>query len=443
MAGIALPQEATSMVRRTLGSLAPHPASIGKIAGAKLPHLAGGGIANAENISGNMFQPIQQGGIPNVDANFITSPQLGIGQGAPKGQAAKPDQQESGVQEINQLGGAANTLIGAGKGIGSIGSSLWNGSTMSADDAGSYNAANGLAEGDADFASSGDTIGGLGDMLSSLGSSFMGMFQTAGPAIALEAAKGGAISGYAEGGGVPHRDIGGIVGSEAPQFMGLLKDVEPIMQAAAFVAPFLNKGGTVPEKAAGGDVPGVQSDTSMLMHREAGETFHQSGLLNSAGPGRTDTIHTNVPAGAYIVPADVVAGLGESNTLAGSAVIDKMFGTGPYGVKQPHIHGGKGAPSASAPRPISPDSEPAGVDTHFINSVGSGAYAKGGHVGEKAPVVLAGGEHSIPPDAIIKKFGSLKKGHRILDHWCVMMRQKNIKDLKSLPNPVGSRISKK
>lgn len=440
MAGIALPQEAQSMVRRTLGSLAPHPAGIGKIAGAKLPHLAGGGIANAENISGNMFQPIQQGGIPNVDVNFITSPQLGIGQGAPKGQTAKPDQQESGVQEINQLGGATNTLIGAGKGIGSIGSSLTNGNAMSGSDAAAYNSANGLAEGDADFASAGDTIGGLGDSLSAFQS-------TPGIGDALSAA----WAAFKKGGAVPHMSSGGEL---IPDILSGAGDVvgaffgDPMAGSQATGALSAIDGGkTGPGLqlsslfAAGGDVPGVQSDTSMLMRREAGETFHQSGLLNSAGPGRTDTIHTNVPAGAYVIPADVVSGLGESNTLAGSAVIDKMFSTSPYGVKAPHLRSGRGAPTASAPHPVSPDSEPASVDTHFINS--AGAYAKGGNVGDKAPVVVAGGETVLSPQQIITKFGSLKKGHKILDHWVVMMRQKHIKDLKGLANPVGSRVGKK
>ena len=203
------------------------------------------------------------------------------------------------------------------------------------------------------------------------------------------------------------------------------------------IADLFADGGAVPGYAEGGDVSGM---TNMLMRREAGETFHPSGLLNSAGPGRTDTINTNVPAGAYVVPADVTSGLGEGNSLAGSAVIDRMFDTGPRGVKMPQIRHGRGAPAEAAPRPISPESEPAGVDTSFINS--AGAYAKGGQVPEKAPVVLAGGEHVIPPEAIIKKFGSLKRGHKILDHWIVMERERIAKEMLKLAPPVGSRVKK-
>lgn len=354
------------MARRTLGSLVPHPASIGKVAGAhmgiKPMHLARGGIGNMENIEQNMFQPITpDSNIPNADVNFISSPQLSAGKGPPVAQAAKPQQQPSPMQQIAEGTGAAAGLTSLYKALPSLGS--WGG------------------------------VGAVGPM--------------------------------------PEAGVLGAVHSGL-DYLGTL---------------FLAEGGSVPHRADGGDIPGVMGTTNMLMRREAGETFHPSGLLNSAGPGRTDTINTNVPTGAYVIPADVVSGLGEGNTLAGSAVIDRMFATAPHGIKAPvKVREGRGVHMPNPPSSAYANNylEPQSVDTNFMNTVGEGKYAKGGKTDTgKAPVVVAGGEHVLSPQQIIAKFGSLKRGHRILDHWVVMMREKIAKEMLKLAPPVGSRVKKK
>ena len=215
-----------------------------------------------------------------------------------------------------------------------------------------------------------------------------------------------------------------IKGISTPQTADALKVLLP--ELGKLIDQKMGNGSATPRFASGG---------------AAGETYHEKGLLNSAGPGRTDTINTNVPTGAYVIPADVVSGLGEGNTLAGSAVIDRMFGTSPYGIKAPQIRHGRGAPEGRAPEAINPDAGPSTVDTGFINS--AGAYANGGRADDgKAPVVVAGGEHVLSPQQIIGKFGSLKKGHKILDHWVVLQRGKHIKELKGLAPPVGSNVRK-
>jgi hypothetical protein len=280
MSGIAIPQEGPSLARRTLGSLVPHPAAIGKVAGVPRMKLAGGGIADAENISSNLFQPISPTGIvPNADVNFITSPQLQGGKGPPAAPSSKPQQQPNTLQDITMAGGAANTLTGAYNGAGT----LWNGSTMSAADAAAYNTENGLTAGMDDFASAGDTIGGIGDYVDAALTSL----------------------GFAKGGATPKRDDGGIV-------------------------------------------------ENALQRSEAAQTYHPGGLLNSAGPGRTDTINTNVPSGSYVVPADVTSGIGEGNSLAGSAIIDRMFSSQPHGIQSRPIREGRGVkipnPPSSEPR---------------------------------------------------------------------------------------------
>jgi len=426
---IAIPQDAPAMTRRTLGSMVPHPAGIGKIAGAHLGiaaprmHLAGGGSAATQsNILQTMFQPVNASGssIPNADVNFVTSPALAIGPGPQQGKAPTPQQEPSAMQDVAQGTQAANGLTGLYNGAGGIGKSISNffnplspgGINNPVNAAGdsimspSFAAANGLSSGTAAAAA----VPAATDLGASIAAS-------AAPAAIANA---GATAGMA-----------GLADTTASGFFSGLGD------ALAAIFAF-EQGGAVPGYAEGGDVSGL---TNMLMRREAGETYHASGLLNSAGPGRTDTINTNVPTGAYVIPADVVSGIGEGNTLAGSAVIDRMFGSSPYGIKSPQIRHGRGPVPERAPTPINPDAGPSTVDTGFINSAGK--YAKGGADTGKAPVVVAGGEHVLSPQQIIAKFGSLKKGHRTLDEWVVQTRQKIAKEMLKLAPPVGSKVKKK
>jgi len=47
-------------------------------------------------------------------------------------------------------------------------------------------------------------------------------------------------------------------------------------------------------------------------------------------PGRGDELPVSVPAGAYVIPADVVAALGGGNTEAGMHLLDKKLGGRPH-----------------------------------------------------------------------------------------------------------------
>lgn len=58
--------------------------------------------------------------------------------------------------------------------------------------------------------------------------------------------------------------------------------------------------------------------------------FH-SGPIHSAVAGRTDHLPITVESGSYVLPADCVSHIGESNTLAGFKVLRRMFGGEPYG----------------------------------------------------------------------------------------------------------------
>lgn len=105
--------------------------------------------------------------------------------------------------------------------------------------------------------------------------------------------------------------------------------------------------------------------------------------------GRTDHLPVNVPAGAYVFPADIVSALGEGNTIAGFQALNDFFGPQTY---------------------------------------------NGGEVRE---VVVAGGEYVLTPETIQSRVGGgdLDAGHKTLDDFVVKYRAKTIKVLKALPGP--------
>lgn len=163
---------------------------------------------------------------------------------------------------------------------------------------------------------------------------------------------------------------------------------------------------------------------------------HPQGVIESTVPGRTDHVPLTVPAGSYVMPADVVSGLGEGNTNAGVHVLDKMLHSGPYGMQLHQSgHGGMGIPH---PPPMTREQHEA-------------VYAKGGATkpnkqqqqeqeqGGDVPIMAAGGEYIVPPDVVqhhpLLGAGNMKRGHNILDHWVKALRKKHIKEVTKLPGP--------
>src|SRR5215472_12241131 len=63
------------------------------------------------------------------------------------------------------------------------------------------------------------------------------------------------------------------------------------------------------------------------------------GMLGGAGMGRTDTLPINVPSGSYVVPADIVSGIGQGNSAGGAKLLDSFF-KGPLGMPVMHGHSG-------------------------------------------------------------------------------------------------------
>lgn len=157
-----------------------------------------------------------------------------------------------------------------------------------------------------------------------------------------------------------------------------------------------------------------------------------TGPIHSAVAGRTDHLPIHVPHGAYVLPADIVSGMGQGNTLAGFKIARQLpdifhrsiygQGTGlPYKGKAaaPYGHGlpGKAAGGGTGhgrrhPDPTLPD-DSAGV-----------------------PIVAAGGEHVYSPDEVRHiGGGDLDHGHDILDAFVKAYRAEHIKTLKGLPGP--------
>lgn len=123
--------------------------------------------------------------------------------------------------------------------------------------------------------------------------------------------------------------------------------------------------------------------------KERGVDF-DGGLLVSAVHGRTDRLPINVLSGAYVLPADVVSGLGQGNTLGGAKMLDHVFSAAP----------------------------------------------KGAHSGERVPIIAAGGEYVVPPHAAEwLGDGDMKTGHERLDQFVKMVRAKNVHTTKNLPGP--------
>lgn len=128
------------------------------------------------------------------------------------------------------------------------------------------------------------------------------------------------------------------------------------------------------------------------------------GLLKSPIAGRTDHIPLAPESDSYVIPADVVSGLGQGNSMAGGAILDQVFG-GPQYVEARRRYGG-----AVAHR------------------------ARGGQ--SKVPILAAGGEYVVPPYGVIELGGGdAGVGHRILDAWVKKRRKETISEMAKLPGP--------
>lgn len=162
-----------------------------------------------------------------------------------------------------------------------------------------------------------------------------------------------------------------------------------------------------------GGASGQPQSTPYFIRSAARELYHPGGLINSTTAGRTDRLPISVATNAYVMPADVVSGLGQGNTLAGAHVMEAALKIGPHGVPIPHGGGGRGIP-----RPPSPYRFATGGDVH------------------RTSILAAGGEYVVNPEHVLRLGGGdMKKGHRLLDAFVKQVRAHVIKEMRHLPGP--------
>ena len=166
-------------------------------------------------------------------------------------------------------------------------------------------------------------------------------------------------------------------------------------------------------------------------HRIAKEkaTPCHSGIINMAVGGRTDHIPMNVLEGSYVLPADIVSGLGEGNTLAGSKVIDNMFKSGPFGTRVPEFRASSRFPSPGYQMKTSSPYEPVRVSADG----GKIEHAKNSR---PVPIIAAGGEYVVHPEVVQQLGGGdMDAGHKWLDNFVKYVREHTVKTLRKLPPP--------
>lgn len=148
-------------------------------------------------------------------------------------------------------------------------------------------------------------------------------------------------------------------------------------------------------RAGGGQIPKpLRKDD--VVDSAAKDSRAHVGPIHAPVAGRTDHLNMHVPAGSYVIPADIVSSFGEGNTDAGFDVFDSLC----------HDH----------------------RDTAHAQSYDEPS--------KLAPIVAAGGEYVIPP-SVVKSLGggNMDTGHSLLDDFVVLARKELINTLKKLPPP--------
>ena len=152
--------------------------------------------------------------------------------------------------------------------------------------------------------------------------------------------------------------------------------------------------------------------TGGMAHGGHTTTEMHVGPIHSSVAGRTDHLPMIVPRSSYVIPADIISASGEGNTMAGFKHAKRVF---------------EGEPYAGTERPYSAPPAPYGAELPHRASGG----AESG-----VPIVAAGGEYVISPEAVAKiGNGDMELGHAALDLFVKKMRNKTIKTLQKLPGP--------
>lgn len=191
------------------------------------------------------------------------------------------------------------------------------------------------------------------------------------------------------------------------------------------------------KKALGGPARMAGGGDASFFTNQAYRNNARQGMIRSVVPGRTDKIPMKVPGGSYILPADIVSGLGQGNSMAGAQALNKMFKMGPYGAA---THG-LSTPKVNVGRPMAQKSA-LSIRQRF---------AEGGEMEAEAPqpeatnddgtpIIVAGGEYTLSPE-VVRQLGNgdLKQGHDILDQLVLSIRKQTINEMRKLKGPKGAK----
>jgi hypothetical protein len=221
--------------------------------------------------------------------------------------------------------------------------------------------------------------------------------------------------------------------------------------------------------AYGGGFGGAAPEIPYFERQEARDISYPYGLSIGAGGGRTDKNNVDVGAGSYVLPADVVAGLGDGNTFHGADVFDRILRSMPYGITAPERgRGDRGPPRPPSDpmlerglfegdqnAPISPQLAAGGKTADEGQTTSPQLAVGGGKDGageQKVPIAMADGEITVrpedvarigayysPPDRQLTQHQYIRHGHEVLDAFVKEVRGRVIKHLKKLPGPAGSK----
>lgn len=204
----------------------------------------------------------------------------------------------------------------------------------------------------------------------------------------------------------------------------------PAASTPVLPSPQFKRGGAM-KRAQGGDM-GISPSMAAPWWTRAEARGSDSGFLHGSSPGRADSVLTTAPGGAYVLPSEVLSGLGEGNSLAGARIADAMFSSGPHGIGLPR--GGRGM---GPPRPPPAFREQASDGGPIKLFKGGAGGAKNG-----TDVALSHGEFVISPEWC-EAFGrgkdktmapdvARKRAHRVLDKWVVHWLKEHAKTLVKL-----------
>jgi|HubBroStandDraft_1064217.scaffolds.fasta_scaffold210733_2 hypothetical protein len=205
--------------------------------------------------------------------------------------------------------------------------------------------------------------------------------------------------------------------------------IDSLASQQAAMPPMSRGGGLGGQHRAMGGVMSPQQGTPWFTRQDArGEDeFHPGGMIASDVAGRTDRLPLAVGTDAHVLPADVVSGLGQGNSLAGANILNMALRVGPNGVPLPRGGGRADLPRAPAP---------------------ARGLAEGGMPGTgQAKILAAGGEYIVPAWRV-KQLGANARatgkskakddfaaGHEVLNKFIASVRAHNLKFLKNAPAP--------